>query len=247
MDLMTKVSLRFYKDLNYFLRPGRKYRFFRMMVSGHPAVKDTLEAAGVPHTEINGIMINGKWANFSRQLQPGDIIQVFPPFLPDRRPRPALWPPLPKSPAFVLDGHLGKLAKTLRLLGLDCIYYPTFADEDIVALGVSQKRIILTRDRGILKHRQVRWGYCLRTLLPPAQVRAVLRRYQLVPRLKPFTRCLECNGLLLPVPKASILPHLPPRIRAEHNQFHQCRHCGRLYWKGSHYQAMLAKIGRLHL
>lgn len=244
---MTTVRLRFYRDLNYFIRPGQRYRFFTITILGSPAVKDTVEAAGIPHTEINGIMINKQWVDFSHRLHPHDVIQVYPPFTPNLYPHPALWPAIPPSPAFVLDGHLGKLAKTLRLLGFDCLYRAQFPDKDIVTLAVEQQRIILTRDRGILKYHQVRLGYCLRTTAPIQQVRAVAKRYHLTRCLRPFTRCLKCNGLISMVKPSLVHPLVPPRIRSQQHHFFQCRQCGHVYWQGSHYQAMLNKIDQLHL
>ncbi len=203
----------------------------------HPGVKDAIEAMGTPHTEVNAILANGNSVGFSYQLQNLDSIDVYPLFLSvPAKQLIRLSPPPPDPATFVLDVHLGKLARRLRLLGFDCLYQNDFADAEIMQLSLEQGRIILTCDRGILKHRQVLFGYLVRSDQVDVQVREVLARYLLFDRIRPWLRCISCNGLLERVEKAAIEHRLEPKTRLYYEDFHHCIDCDRLYWKGSHFE-----------
>jgi hypothetical protein len=203
----------------------------------HPGVKDAIEAMGAPHTEVNAILVNGSSVGFSYQLQNLDSIDVYPLFLSvPAKPLIRLSPPPPDPATFVLDVHLGKLARRLRLLGFDCLYQNDFTDAEIMQLSLEQGRIILTCDRGILKHRQVLYGSLVRSDQVDAQVREVLARYLLFDRIRPWLRCMSCNGLLERVEKAAIEHRLEPKTRLYYEDFHHCIDCDRLYWKGSHFE-----------
>ena len=208
-----------------------EYRF-----RGHPGVKDAIEALGVPHTEVDAILANGRSVGFDYQLQPGDVIAVY----PVHAPMPALplrpLTPQPPDPAvFILDVHLGKLARRLRLLGFDCLYDNQYGDAEIIRLASDRERIILTRDRGLLKHRQVRHGYLVRSDAVAVQVREVLARYRLSARVRLWRRCMSCNGLLERVDKPAVEQRLEAKTRLYYNDFHRCTACDRIYWPGSHY------------
>jgi uncharacterized protein with PIN domain len=138
--------------------------------------------------------------------------------------------------AFVIDLHLGKLARRLRLLGFDCLYQNDFSDAEIMQLSFDQQRVILTRDRGILRHRQIVHGYLVRSGQVDEQVREVIGRYQLFDQIRAWRRCMACNGLLEKVEKAAILDRLQPLTRRHYLDFRRCRDCNRLYWQGSHFE-----------
>ena len=177
--------------------------------------------------------------DFSRPVQDGDLVSVYPHFRTiDIGPIVSVRPQRLRRIRFVLDIHLGRLAAYLRLLGFDSLYRNDFVDEDLARISSAEDRILLTRDRGLLKHARIRYGYCVRESEIRRQVLEVLRRYDLFDSIAPFRRCLRCNELLQPVPKESIHHKLPPRVERAYEEFHLCPACGRIYWKGSHYERM---------
>ena len=213
---------------------------------GSPSVKDAIEAQGVPHTEVALIRLNSKACPFSVLLSEGDRFDVYPAFTgiePDSLTNPYACTP-PEPIRFVADIHLGKLAASLRMLGFDTTYGEE-ADEDLAIQSYREKRILLSRDLGLLKRSQVQYGYYLRTTDPKQQVVEVLRRYQLANSIQPFQRCSRCNGLIQEVPKASIQALVPQGIYAEQDTFRQCLNCEQVYWKGSHYDRLVDWVSNL--
>jgi uncharacterized protein with PIN domain len=213
---------------------------------GHPGVKDAIETMGVPHTEVDVVLANDHSVGFDYQLQHDDLIDVYPLHTPvPIHPYRSLSAVTGMPVGFVIDLHLGKLARRLRLLGFDCLYRNDYEDSEILRIALDEERIILTRDLGILKHRQVSNGYLIRSGNVEVQVREVLDRYRLLGQIKPWRRCLNCNGLLRRVDKASVLHRLEPKTRLYYEDFHQCEACGRLYWQGSHFEKMVCWIDAL--
>jgi uncharacterized protein with PIN domain len=149
-----------------------------------------------------------------------------------------LRPRLPRPVRFLLDVHLGQLATYLRLLGFDAVYDNDCEDAELADLAHESGRVLLTRDRRLLMRKQVTYGYCLHARDPQAQLRAVLRRYDLFDAINPWQRCLRCNGRLRPVAKEEILHRLEPKTKKYYEEFHICEACDQIYWKGSHYQAL---------
>lgn len=139
---------------------------------------------------------------------------------------------------FILDVHLGKLARWLRLLGFDTFYRNDLDDPEIVEIAATEERTILTRDGGIMKRRAATRGYLVQSTDPQEQLREVLDYYQLREQLQPFHRCLVCNGLLAQVEKATILDQLEPKTIRYYDNFFQCATCGKIYWQGTHYERM---------
>ena len=212
----------------------------------HPGIKDPIEAMGVPHTEVDVILVNGRPVGFDYRLQDGDTVAVYPVHadlsLPVCR---RLSPPVPQPATFALDVHLGKLARRLRLLGFDCFYRNACDDDELIVLALAQERILLTRDLGILRQRRVVHGYLVRADRVDLQVSAVLTRYGLWDAIRPWRRCTLCNGLMEQVAKAEILPRLEPKTRRYYEEFHRCVACGRLYWQGSHHARIKAWLAQL--
>jgi hypothetical protein len=198
-----------------------------------------IEALGVPHTEVELILVNGESVDFSRQLEDGDRVTVYPRFeamdvTPLLRVRDT---PL-RETRFVADAHLGGLAHMLRMLGFDTLYDNHFHDDEIVAISEQDGRIVLTRDRELLKRRAVTHGCYVHALKSEAQLREVVERLDLARSARPFTLCLHCNTPLRQVDKASVLERLPPRVRECYEHFSTCDGCGRVYWEGSHWRNM---------
>ena len=207
------------------------YRF-----RGSPAVKDSIEALGLPHTEVDMILVAGRSVGFDYRLQADDRVEVLP-FGGEaaRGGDVHLSPPLLDNPLFILDVHLGKLARRLRMLGFDCRYRNDYTDPQVIELAQAEGLIILTRDRGILKHARVRQGYLVGSDQVDEQVLEVLDRYRLGRKICPLYRCPCCNGLLKSVAKEEIMHRLLPKTAQYYHDFRQCRSCRQLYWQGSHY------------
>jgi len=235
----ASAEFRFYEELNDFLAPERRRLAFRYSVAGTRSVKDAIESIGVPHTEVDLILVDGVSVGFGHLLRGGERVAVYPVFeLLDIAPLQHLRPRPLRDPRFVLDTHLGKLARHLRMAGFDCLYRNDYRDSEIITAATAERRIILTRDRGLLKQRLVTHGYCVRQTQSEAQLREVVRALQLETRLKPFTRCRECNAELREVPKAEVLARLPEKVRAAYERFQLCPGCGRVYWEGTHYERL---------
>lgn len=242
-DLMTQpehsATFRFYEELNDFLPESRKKRDFLYAFHNSPAIKDPIEAIGVPHTEVELILVNGVSVGFDYRLKDGDRVSVYPVFeafdvsaLVRLRGRPL------RDPRFVCDVHLGKLTRYLRILGFDTRYRNDFSDARIVAIATSEDRIVLTRDRRLLHHRVITHGYWIRSHNPDEQVHEVLQRFDLAGNTGLLSRCPACNGLLEPVSKADILDQLEPLTRQYYDTFYRCAHCGQIYWRGSHFEQL---------
>lgn len=234
-----RAHFRFYAELNDFLPPERRHVPFTHCFLARASVKDMIEALGVPHTEVDLILVNGDSVDFTYIVQDGDRISVYPVFesfditpLVRVRPRPL------REPRFVLDTHLGRLAAYLRMLGFDTLYRNDYEDDELARISSEEKRTLLTRDRGLLKRSIVTRGYWVRSTNPRLQLAEVLRRFDLFQLVAPFRRCIRCNGLLRPVPKEDILDRLKPGTRQCFDEFRMCQECGQIYWKGSHYERM---------
>jgi uncharacterized protein with PIN domain len=236
---MNKANFRFYGELNELLPGGWRQVAIPFTLNGPVAVKHPIEALGVPHTEVALILANDTSVDFTYLVQPGDRIRVFPPgIIIDVNPRRPLRPPRPSPPAFLADGHLGRLATYLRLLGFDTRYHNDCDDAQLAQLAHDEGRVLLTRDRRLLMRKVVIHGCCLRSRDPQEQLAAVLQRFQLFGQLNPWQRCLRCNGRLRPVEKELILDRLEPKTKKYYSEFHMCQACHQIYWKGSHFEPL---------
>ena len=139
---------------------------------------------------------------------------------------------------FTLYVHLGKLAKSLRLFGFDCYYDTNYDDEEIIVFSLSEGRIILSRDKELLNNKNVMHGYRVLSQKPDEQLMEVFNHFGLKDHIKPFSRCMECNGILKEARKEDIIDRLFPKTRDYYQSFIMCTGCGRIYWEGSHYEKM---------
>lgn len=243
---MNSCSIRFYAELNDFLPREKRQVTASLSFWGQPGVKDLIESLGVPHTEVDLVLVNGESVEFSRKVQDGDRISVYPVFesidiSPVTRVRPE---PL-REVRFVLDAHLGRLATYLRMLGFDALYESGFSDESLAEASARERRVLLTRDRELLKRKTITHGYFVRGTNPRAQLAEVLDRFDLYRHVRPFSRCLRCNLLLEAVQKEQVIERLPPKVCECFSEFWVCRGCGRVYWEGSHYEHMKQLVGRI--
>jgi len=242
------AQFRFYEELNDFLPAEQRKTLFPYPFQGHPSVKDAIEAIGVPHPEVDLILVNGRSVDFHYRLENEDRVSVYPVFESlDITPLIRLRPEPLRHPAFILDVHLGKLARRLRFLGFDAAYRNDFSDEQLIDLAERETRIILTRDKGLLKHGRVQRGSWVRSFSPGEQIQEVVRRFDLAGQLRPFTRCPICNGPVAEVPKAEVEDRLLPRTKTEFHEFTRCGVCGKIYWKGSHYDRLMSALNRLRV
>ena len=247
---MNKVgyiaSFRFHGVLNDFLSPEQRHHALPYRFHGHPGIKDPIEALGVPHSEVARIMVRNRAVDFGYQLRDADQVEVHPlgPAGFDLT-NPALRPPLIPPPRFVVDVNLGKLTRWLRLLGFDTAWRNDYSDRQVVEKAVEERRVILTRDRRLLFHRIIEYGFWVRSVKPLLQIREVLDRMALWNHIHPFRYCLECNGRIEPVEKKTVLEHLEPLTRRYYDDFYRCSRCGKVYWKGSHYTRLLQKLKEL--
>ncbi|HHY58443.1 MAG TPA: Mut7-C ubiquitin/RNAse domain-containing protein [Chloroflexi bacterium] len=240
---MLRATFTFYGNLNDFLAERRRHAFISLQLAEHAAVKHPIEALGVPHPEVAAILVNRQPVDFAYRLQDGDRVEVYPQEVVHLLPRYLpLRPPTPMPICFVADTHLGQLAAYLRLLGFDTLYRNDYDDAQLAEIAAMEPRVLLTRDRGLLKRRIVVHGYCVREVDPRAQIVSVLRRYRLRGCIQPWRRCTHCNGLLRAVDKATVLDRLQPKTKRYYDEFQQCAACGQVYWQGSHFTQMAAFV-----
>jgi uncharacterized protein with PIN domain/sulfur carrier protein ThiS len=237
--LRHPVELRFYDALNDFLPLGNRQRSFAYQLTRETSMKDLIESQGVPHTEVELILVNGEPVGFDYRVAESDRIAVYPAFSGiDISGMPDLREPLAGGIRFVLDCHLGRLARYLRQFGFDTLYQNDFDDNELAQIAAQQNRVLLTRDRALLKHKIINHGYFVRATQPIAQFHEVMQRFDVYDQIEPFGRCTRCNGEVIAVNKADIIDQLEAKTRRYYNDFWQCRDCGQVYWEGSHFDHM---------
>lgn len=236
---MATAELRFYEELNDFLPPERRKQTIRHACAEHATVKNAIESLGVPHTEVELVLVNGRSVGFAYRVQDGDRISVYPKFesldispLLRVRERPL------REIRFVADAHLGGVAKYLRLLGFDTLYRNDYHDAELARVSAAEHRIVLTRDRDLLMHRVISHGCYIRALRPGAQLLEVLVRLDLYGSIRPFSRCLRCNGGLEAIDKAALGSRLRATTLQAYDAFWTCRGCDRVYWAGPHFRRL---------
>ena len=224
---MSTAYFSFVGRLNDFLPRDQRGQTIRVDFRGRQSIKHLAESLGVPHPEIGQVRVNGQEGTPSSITQDGDRVEVDP--VPNGSPI---------APRFVLDGHLGRLAAYLRMLGFDCLYESDYDDEELAKIASQESRILLTRDRRLLMRKSVEHGYCLRSLDSIEQLSEVLQRFELAKQIVPFHRCLRCNHPLEPVAKEVVFDRLEPLTKLYFDEFQICPACQQIYWKGSHYKRM---------
>jgi uncharacterized protein len=237
------VALQFHGDLPHFLKRGCESGRVVRTLSEKTSVKDAIEACGVPHPEVDLIVCDGAAVQLAAHLTRDAVVEVYPVPAP-RVLHPAFRLQRRHVTQFVADGHLGKLARDLRLLGFDTVYERDAADDRLVRIATEQQRALLTRDRRLLMHAAVADGYCPRSHVADEQLVEVIRRFELLPATQPYSRCLRCNGTLQGVDKESVLEQLEPLTKMYYTDFRRCVECGRIYWSGSHASKLESRIAR---
>ncbi|MGH8727899.1 MAG: Mut7-C RNAse domain-containing protein [Burkholderiales bacterium] len=234
---MAFAIFRFYEELNDFIAEERRKQVFGYACAQAATVKNAMEALGVPHTEVELILVNGVSVDYSYLVRDGDFISVYPQFEAlDITPLLKLRDKPLRRTRFIADAHLGRLAKYLRILGFDTLYDGNYSDLEIVRIATGEHRIVLTRDRALLMHKLITHGCYVHATKPREQLNEILARLDLYRSFKPFSRCLRCNEELEEANRES----LNGRVPGEYDRFWTCRQCDHIYWQGSHWQRMRA-------
>ncbi|GAA3706049.1 Mut7-C RNAse domain-containing protein [Nonomuraea antimicrobica] len=222
-NVPTIARLRISPELRMFLPVARRQEWQEVTPDGTSTLGHHVESLGVPLTEVGPMVVNGRGVPPAHQLVPGDVVDVHP------VPRPQQ---LPEEPRFLLDVHLGTLARRLRLLGIDAAYHNDMDDPALVVQANEERRVLLTQDRGLLRRRALWLGAYVRGSAPTDQLRDLLERF--APPLRPWTRCTACNGELLAVRKGEVEPLLAAGTRRSYDVYGRCAVCGQVYWHGAH-------------
>jgi uncharacterized protein with PIN domain len=239
----VSVVIWFHDGLDYFLkRSERPDQAVRRVVDSRSAVKDVIESCGIPHPEVDLILVNRQPVEFSFQIKLDCLIDVYP-FSPRHCVSSRLQHRGVRT--FIADGHLGKLVRDLRLLGIDVAYQNDADDHYLLQVMRHEKRALLTRDRPLLMHRVIEDGFFPRSQNPFEQTVETIRRFELVPGLAPFTRCLRCNGILNRTEKEVVIDQLEPLTRLYYDAFTRCPSCGQTYWRGSHIAKLEGRVTAL--
>ena len=236
------VLLRFHGDLNVFLGSNAfGEAVIERRLAEKTSIKDVIESCGVPHPEVDLILVNGQTVGFDQTVVSDAKVEVFPvadrsTALTDKRLQ------LTGIADFVADGHLGALTRRMRLLGFDVAYDQNADDRQLLEVMTRQNRALLTRDRRLLMHAIVQNGYYPRSQNPDEQMIEVIRRFKLSELIAPFTRCLRCNAPLEKADKTEIMDKLEPLTKIYYDQFHRCPNCKQIYWPGSHFPKLQKRI-----
>lgn len=244
--MTASLSLRFYAELNDHLPPEHRAKAVHLSTEEGVPVGRAIESAGVPLSEVDLVLVNGRSVSFEHPLHAGDRVSVYPVFesfdispVQQVRERPL------RAPRFVLDVHLGKLASYLRLLGFDVLYSSAYDDDELMSISLHERRALLSKDRRLIQHPSLTHAYLVRESQPRDQAVEIVKRFDLYSLIHPFIRCLACNTLLHRVEKEDVADRLPPRVREAFDEFYLCAYCDRVYWKGSHYLGMKAWIEKV--
>lgn len=249
--MKSHVTIRFYGELNDFLEAKSRQREQDCYFYGIRSVKDLIESFSVPHVEVDLILVNGESTGFERIVGDSDRVSVYPAFRYIEIDEVSMIQRSEQGGSrFVLDVHLGTLARYLRLLGFDADYDSQRDDPEIARIAYEEDRILLTRDRRLLMRNSVERGRIIRNKDPLLQAAEVLERFGLCGKIKPFTRCIQCNGTIESIQIDSqeykeIEGQIPPGVKSWCSDYQRCRSCGKIYWRGSHYDNMAKLIDRI--
>lgn len=243
---MPTVELRFYEELNDYLPAAVRKRAYTRNFPRHSTVRAIINAEGVPADAVELVLAHGGSVGLDYAPRDGERLAIYPVFETfDLDGLRRIHGHALRQPRFVADAHLGKLAESLRMLGFDTLFRNDFSDDELVRISKREQRILLSRDRGLLNRAAVRRGYFVNGIRPEAQLEEVLEYFDLYGLTRPLSRCIKCNSALRSVPREEVAERLPPAIARRQSLFWLCTGCGRIYWKGSHYDRMRRRIALL--
>ncbi len=240
---MRQVFVRVFGPLNDFLHPELRKCAHGVRLHTGQSVKDLIESLGIPHVEVAAITVNNRFTGFSTLPAEEDYICVYPEFFSFRLSgKDRLSPPPKRIPRFVLDVHLGKLTRLLRFAGFDSKSDRMWDDQTIALVSADEDRILLTRDRLLLKRSIVRRGYFVRSTDPAMQLKEVARRFQLEETADVFARCTSCNGRLGKIDRDEAAERVPSGVLKTGRAFNRCMKCGKIYWFGTHAERIIQML-----
>lgn len=225
---MSIATFRFADELSLFLAPQHRGHRFVYDTARAATLKNAIEALGVPHTEVGAITVNASRPRCSGRCATATRSRSRLTVRPSTEPC-ASWPTRISA---------ALRARFLRMLGFDTLHDPRWSDAEIRRLAHDDDRIVLTRDRDLLKCRDISRGAYVRAIKPEAQLQEVAQRYRLGKSARPFTLCLSCNVPLQSIAKAEVADRIPPKVREHQQLFTHCSACGRVFWPGTHYERM---------
>jgi uncharacterized protein len=239
-----RVRLKFHDDLTFFLKSKTSGEVIERNLAEKTSVKDVIESCGVPHPEVDLILVNKEPVDFSHSIVKDADIDLYPVqsqclLFEEKRLQ------VRSIKRFVADGHLGTLARNLRLLGFDVAYDREAQDRQLLSVMQGEERALLTRDRRLLMHAIVRHGYCPRSQNADEQTIEVIRRFDLFGSIAPFTRCLRCNAPVQKVLKTDVIEKLEPLTKIYYEEFRRCTGCGQIYWAGSHFSKLQRRLEKI--
>ena len=241
-----KITIRFYEELNNYLKTNiRKQDLFIEVEKGLPVGK-LIESLGPPCSAVDLILVNGNSVGFDYILRDNDRVSVYPVF---ERFDIASVTRLDQAPLrnlkFICDVHLGRLAKYLRMLGFDTLYKNNYDDNILIRLSNLHNRVLLSRDKELIENKQLLRRYLIRQSEPDEQVIEVVSYFDITNQISSLLRCLECNGIVKAVSKESVKHLIDSYIYKTNNEFTNCTDCKKIFWKGSHYDAMIRQVQEL--
>lgn len=238
-SIYKPITFRCYAEINDFLSEEKKGKAFIHYLKTPVLVGEAIESIGIPLSEVDLILVNSKPVNFNHRLYQDDYVSVYPVFesfdisdISKLRSRPL------RVCKFILDAHLGKLAKYLRMLGFDTLYQNDFGDKEIIRIANEENRIILTRDKLLLKSKIVQHGYYVRAVNKHQQLSELVNKFDLYSQFKTFTRCMTCNAELVPKLKNELKGKIDDNILETFDRFYYCYNCDKVFWQGSHFKRM---------
>ncbi len=244
--MATHVQIQFFAELNDFVAVDKRRQAFDFAFIKARSIKDLIESIGIPHTEVDVILVNGQSVDFNYLVTGGERIEVYP-YTNSIDPSAVIHnlQPLPSPQRFVLEVQLVSLAGYLRMLGFDTLYRNDFDDPTLARISQLEQRILVTSDRRLLMRKQVSLGYLMRARKPRQQIKELMQRYRLNRHPTEVVRCRDCNGIIRAVDKQDVASQLLPLTRKYYRTFYQCEDCKKIFWKGSHYQHMQALISSI--
>ncbi|HOP46859.1 MAG TPA: Mut7-C RNAse domain-containing protein [Desulfobacteraceae bacterium] len=243
---MPKVTLRFYEELNHFLKKDRRKTDFQVDYDNNRSIKDMIESLGVPHTEVDLILKNGESVDFSYIIKDGDRFSIYPAFESLNISKVTRLRKIPlRRTEFIADINIGDIVRYMRALGFDVFFDPLLTIREIIEISGRENRIILTKSRRLLKFSDVTHGIYVHPGKFPEQIKRIIQYLDIKDTVKPFSRCLLCNGLLLGVEKDKIINRIPQKTRSFCNEFSYCKKCDKYYWKGTHWIHMKEVLDRI--
>jgi len=242
---MYRIILHFYGELNKFLSPEKRDTDFEFEFKSRRSVKDLIESFGIPHTEIDVILLNDKSIDFSYIVQDGDNIKVYPASETLNLKLIKHLKPQFETIKFLVDIHLAKLARYLRLLGLDAICERNLTPENLVEKALDENRIIVTRSRTLLRTKEITYGILIKEDNPEKQLEEIFNRFDFSTYCEPFKRCMECNSILQPIEKEKIIDRLLPKVKEAYDSFTICTHCDKIFWEGTHFDKLSELIKKI--